>query len=72
MVMHTYVKEKIIITGEGDDAAARREDERRASFTNCKSEINDTERDKAKDIDIVMPMYSLIEYSNNYSKKSRS
>ena len=32
--------------------------------------INNTEIDNAKDIDIVMPMYNLIEYSNNYSKTS--
>ena len=37
-------------------------------FTNCKSEINNTEIDNTKDIDIVMPMYNLIEYSDNYSK----
>ena len=40
------------------------------SFINCISEINNTQVDNAKDIDIVMPMYNLIEYSNNYSKTS--
>ena len=40
----------------------------RAAFTNCISEINDTQIDYAKDIDIVMPMYNLIEYSDNYLK----
>ena len=39
---------------------------------NCKSEINNTEIDNAKDIDVVMPMYILIEYGDNYSKTSRS
>ena len=39
-----------------------------APFTNCISEINNTQIDNAKDIDIVMPMYNLIEYSNNYAK----
>ena len=39
-------------------------------FTNCISEINITQMDNAKDIDVVMPMYNLIEYSNNYSKTS--
>ena len=34
--------------------------------TNCLSEINNTQIDNPKDIDIVMPMYNLIEYSNNY------
>ena len=41
-----------------------------APFTNCISEINNTQVDKAKDIDIVMPMYNLIEYSDNYVKTS--
>ena len=43
-----------------------------ASFTNCISEINNTQVDNAKDIDIVMPMYNLIEYSDNYAKTSGS
>ena len=37
-----------------------------APFTNCISEINNTQVDNAKDLDIVMPMYNLIEYSDNY------
>ena len=41
-----------------------------APFTDCKSEINNVDIDNAKDIDIVMPMYNLIEYSDNYSKTS--
>ena len=40
-------------------------------FTNCISKINNTQTDNAKDIDIVMPMNNLIEYSDNYSKTSR-
>ena len=43
-----------------------------ASFTNCVSEINNTQVDDAQDNDIVMPMYNLIEYSDAYSKTSRS
>ena len=43
-----------------------------ALFTNCLSEINNTQIYNAKDIDIVIPMYSLIEHSNNYAKKSGS
>ena len=43
-----------------------------APFINCVSEINNTQTDNGKDIDIVMPMYNLIEYSNNYSKTSGS
>ena len=43
-----------------------------APFTNCISEINNTQIDNAKDIDIVMPMYNLIEYSDNYAKATGS
>ena len=39
-----------------------------APFTNCISKINNTQVDNAKDIDIVMPMYNVKEYSDNYSK----
>ena len=51
---------------------------KKVTFKNCPpfinriSEINNTQVDNAKDIDIVMPMYSLIEYSDNYSKISGS
>ena len=43
-----------------------------APFANCISEINNTQVDNAKDLDIVMPMYNLIEYRDNYSKTSGS
>ena len=43
-----------------------------APFTNCISEINNTQIDNAKDIDIVMSMYSLIEYSDDYAKTTGS
>ena len=41
-------------------------------FTNHISKINNTQVDNAECIDTVMPMYNLIEYSNNYSKTSGS
>ena len=40
-----------------------------APFTNCISEIINTQVGNAKDIDIVTPMYNLIKYSDNYAKK---
>ena len=36
------------------------------------NKINNMEVDNAQDIDITMPMYNLIEYSDNYSKTSGS
>ena len=38
-----------------------------APFANCISKINNTQIDDAEYIDIVMPMYNLLEYSDNYS-----
>ena len=37
-------------------------------FTDCISEMNNTQIDNTKDIDIVVPMHNSIERSNNYSK----
>ena len=77
---YILVKGTITITGAGDDAAARRADERNkgvifkncAPFTKCISRINNTDINNAQDIHIVMPMYNLTEYSDNYSKTSGS
>ena len=74
------VKGKITITGAGADAAARYTDERDkgvafkncAPFTVCISEINNTQIDNCKDINIIIPMHNLIEYSDNYAKTSLS
>ena len=41
-------------------------------FTNCISKINNVLIDNAEDLDIVMPMYNLLEYSKNYSKTTGS
>ena len=41
-------------------------------FTHCISKMINTQINNAKDIDIVMPTYNLIEYSDNYSKTSGS
>ena len=43
-----------------------------APFTKCISRINNTDIDNAQDIYIIMLMYDLIEYSDNYSKTSGS
>ena len=77
---YILVKGTITITEAGADVAARQADERDkrvafkncAPFTNCKSETNNTQKDNVKDIDIVMPMYNLIEHSDNYAKTTGS
>ena len=77
---YILVEGTITIAGAGNDDAAKGLDERDkgltfkdcAPFTKCISRINNTEIDNAKDINIVMTMYNLIEYSDNYSKTSGS
>ena len=77
---YILVKGTITITGAGADAAARQLDERKkalifqncAPFTKCISRINSTYIDNAQDINIVITMYNLTEYSDNYSKTSGS
>ena len=71
---YILVKGTITITGREDDAATKQADERDkgvtfknfAPFTKCRSRIGNTDIDTAQDVDIVMPMYNLIEYSDNY------
>ena len=43
-----------------------------ARFTNCLSKINNSQIDNVEYIDIVMPMYNLTEYSDNYSETTGS
>ena len=79
-MLRSYILAKgtITITGAGDVAGARQADKRNkgAIFKNCApftkpvSKINDTEIGNAQDIDEILSMYNLIEYSDNYSKTS--
>ena len=43
-----------------------------APLTNCILKINNVLIDNAEDLDIVMPMYNLLEYSKNYRKTTGS
>ena len=77
---YILVKGTITITGAGANADARNADERDkgvifkncAPFTKSITRINNKDIDNAHDIDIVMSMYNLIEYSDNCSKISGS
>ena len=74
---YILVKGTITIARAGDNDAAKRLDERNKGvifkncvpFTKCISRIK---TDNAQDINVVMPMYNLTEYSDNYSKTSGS
>ena len=75
---YILVKGNITVNNTAADGAAANNTNKKvifkncAPFTNCISKINNTQIDNAEYIDIVMPMYNLIEYSDNYSKTSGS
>ena len=73
---YIHVKETITIPNTGTAAAPSNVNRKVifrncAPFTNCMSQITNTQTDDANDSDVVMPMYDLIEYSDVYSKTGR-
>ena len=75
---HILVKETISVNNTAAQGTAANNTNKKvifknsAPFSNCISEINNAQIDNAKDIDNVMPMYNLIEYSDNYAKTTGS
>ena len=75
---YILVKGKITVNNTVAEGAAGNNTNKKVIFTNCApftgfiSKINNTQIDNAEYIDIVMRMYNLIEYSDNYSKTSGS
>ena len=75
---YILVSGTIIIDGAESHDEAKRLDEyykevifkNYGSFTDCISEINNTQIDNTKYIDLVMPMYNLIEYTKIFSTTS--
>ena len=67
-IAYIVVKGRTIVTST--DNANRRNAEltfkNNASFKSCISKINNAFIDNEKDVDIVMLMYSVLEYSDNY------
>ena len=55
------------ITATGSDANTRVAFKNCATFTKCITHINDGRVDNADSLDIIIPMYNFIEYSDNYS-----
>ena len=55
------------VTTTAGDANTRVTFKNCAPFMKCITHINDKHVDNADNLDIVMPMYNLIEYSDNYS-----
>ena len=62
------VKGRITVTGNNANRIKKKLNfKNNAPFTSCISKINNTLVENAEDVDIVMPMYNLLEYSTNYS-----
>ena len=69
----------IVAKGIGTVSAKERDEMNRdfvlknnATFISCISKINGILIENAEDLDVVMPMHNLLEYSKNYSKTSGS
>ena len=75
---YILVKGNITVNNTAADGAAANNTNKKvifkncAPFTNCISKINNTQIDDTEYIDVIMPMYNLIEHSDNYSKTSGS
>ena len=69
---NAYIAVKRTITVTDPDDAKRNKSiafKNNVPFINYISKINDVQIDNAEDLDVVMPMYNLLEYSKNYKKK---
>ena len=66
---YIVVKGNITVTNPDNDAYDKKlAFKNNAPFTSCISKINNILIDNAEDLDVVIPMYNLIEYSKNYRK----
>ena len=70
---YIVVKGAITITNLGNNTYVKKlTSKNNARFISCISKINNTLVDNAEDLDVVMPMPNLLEYSKNYSKAKGS
>ena len=67
MIILTYIFVTGNITVTGGNANTNVAFKICAPFKDCRIEINDTFVDYADFINVAMPMYNLIKYSDNYS-----
>ena len=67
---YIVVKGTITVTGTTNRSRKNRPlpFKNNAPFISCISKVNNTLIDNVEDLDVVMPMYNLIEYSKNYRK----
>ena len=64
---YIVTKGKITVTDPNNDAYDKKiAFKNNTPFVSCISKINNTFIGNAEDLDVVMPMYNLLEYSKNY------
>ena len=71
---HAYIVVKSTITVTNPDGAKRNKSvafKNNAPFINCISKVNGVQTDNAEDLDVVMAMYNLLEYSKKLQKNNR-
>ena len=76
-IPQSWSQVSVTIAGARADGAVQEAEERNkqvtfkncAPFTICISQINNTQLHNEEYLDIVIPKYNLINYSNNYAKK---
>ena len=70
---YIIVKGSITVTNPDDNAYDKKlASKNNAPFVSCISKIINTLIDNAEDLDVVMHMYNLLEYTKNYSKTTGS
>ena len=72
VIIQTHIFLTGDITATGGDANSRLAFKNCTQFTKCITDINDEHVDNADNLDIIMPIYNLIEHSDNYSDTSGS
>ena len=71
--VYIVVKGKITVINRNNNAYDKKLAlKSNAPFTSCISKTNNTLIDTAKNLDIVMPMYNLLQYCKNYTKTTGS
>ena len=66
---YIVLKGSITVTNPNNDAYNKKLTfKNNTQFVSCISKINNTLIDNAEDLDVVMPMYNLLQYNENYSK----
>ena len=68
IVVKGYIAITVPNNGERNKSVAFKNS---APFINNISKINGVQTGNAEDLDVVMPMYNLLEYSKNYLKKNK-